>query len=97
MITKCQTVMKSIALSHHHWQDECGVSTRLVPLRGGGCSPQGERVIGTEPRGRWDTISLLATRTVEGMRTSVVVSGAVDWLTSYQFIEMMLPPTPVTG
>lgn len=77
------------------WLDECSVSTRLVPLWGWG--PRGERVIGTEPRGRWDTTSLLATLTVAGMGASVVLPGAVDRLAFDQFVEEVLLPTLAPG
>lgn len=77
------------------WLDACSVSTRLVPRRGWG--PKGQRVVGAEPRGRWDPSSLLATMTHRGMGPSVVLPGAVDRRAFDQFVEEVLIPALVPG
>jgi transposase len=54
-------------------------------------------VLGREPRGRWEATSLLATMTVTGMTTSVVVPGPVDRRVFDRFIERHLIPTLTPG
>lgn len=54
-------------------------------------------MVGTEPRGRWETISLLATMTAGGMGTSLVGSGAVDRAVFDQFVADALLQTLVPG
>lgn len=71
--------------------DETSTPTTLTPLRGR--SPKGHRLVGRVPRGRWTTVTLLATLTTHGLGPSFQFAGAVDRATFDAFIEQILVPT----
>ena len=71
--------------------DETGTPTGLTPLRAR--APRGQRAIGRIPRGRWATITLLATMTLEGMGEAVQFPGPLDRDVFDTFVEQWLVPT----
>lgn len=56
-------------------------------------APRGQRAIGRIPRGRWATVTLLATMTLDGMGEAVQFPGALDRAVFDTFIEEWLVPT----
>jgi transposase len=56
--------------------DETSTPTRLTPLRAR--APRGQRAVGTVPRGRWESVTLLATMSLAGMGPSIQFAGALD-------------------
>ena len=70
--------------------DETSTPTTLTPLRAR--SRRGQRVIGRVPRGRWTTVSLLATLTPTGLGPGYQFPGAVDRPVFEAFVERILVP-----
>ncbi len=56
--------------------DETSTPTTLTPRRAR--APRGERAVGRVPRGRWQTVTLLATLTLDGMGPALQFPGALD-------------------
>ena len=71
--------------------DETHTPTTLTPVRAR--APRGVRAVGRVPRGRWETISWLATLTVTGIGPSVVVPGPIDGAAFDAFVQHLLVPT----
>lgn len=71
--------------------DETSTPTTLTPLRAR--SPRGQRAIGRVPRGRWTTVTLLATLTPTGFGPGYQFPGAVDRQVFETFVERILVPT----
>lgn len=71
--------------------DETSTPTRLTPLRAR--APRGTRAIGTVPRGRWDSVTLLATMTVSGMGPAMQLAGALDRDAFETYVDQVLVPT----
>ena len=71
--------------------DETSPPTTLTPRRAR--APRGERAVGRVPRGRWATVTLLATMTLAGMGEAVQFPGARDRDVFAPFIEEWLVPT----
>lgn len=71
--------------------DETSTPTTLTPRRAR--APRGERAVGRVPRGRWATVTLLATMTLAGMGAAVQFPGALDRDVFDTFIEEWLVPT----
>lgn len=70
--------------------DETSTPTTLTPLRGR--AVRGQRVRGTVPRGRWRSVSLLASLTPTGFGPGMQVPGAVDREAFDTFIVQQLVP-----
>jgi transposase len=75
--------------------DETSTSTRLTPRRAR--APRGQRAIGTIPQGRWESITLLATMTVDGMGPALQFPGALDRDAFDTYVEQVLVPTLQPG
>lgn len=71
--------------------DETHTPTTLTPLWGR--SRRGQRVVGRVARGRWHTVSLLATLTSAGFGPGLQVDGTVDRAVFDQFVTEVLVPT----
>ena len=71
--------------------DETSTPTTLAPLRAR--SPRGQRAVGRVPRGRWTTVTLLATLTPTGLGPGLQFPGALDRPAFEQFVEEVLVPT----
>ena len=70
--------------------DETAVTTKMVRLMGRG--PKGERVVGTAPQGRWETLTLIAGLRHNGISAPFVCKGAVDGPTFLGYVEECLAP-----
>ncbi len=70
--------------------DETSTPTTLTPRRAR--APRGERAIGRVPRGRWETVTLLATLTLEGMGPALQFPGALDRDVFETFVDQLLVP-----
>ena len=75
--------------------DETATNTKMVRLRGRG--PQGERVVGVVPQGRWETITLVAGLTQHGVVAPFTYKGAMDGETFVGYVERCLAPTLKRG
>ncbi len=71
--------------------DETSTPTTLTPRRAR--APRGTRAIGKVPRGRWETVTLLATMTLAGMGPSLQFPGALDRTVFETYVEHLLVPT----
>lgn len=67
----------------------------MTPLRGR--AQRGERLVDRVPRGRWESVTYLASFTLQGIGPSVLLPGAVDRLAFHAFIDQQLVPTLVPG
>ena len=70
--------------------DETSTPTTLTPRYA--WSPRGERAVGHVPRGRWESITLVATLTPTGMGPSYVFDGALDRDVFDAYVERILVP-----
>jgi transposase len=71
--------------------DETSTPTTLTPRYA--WAPCGDRAVGRVPRGRWQSITLLATLSPTGMGPSVVLEGALDRATFETYVAELLVPT----
>ena len=67
----------------------------LTPGRGR--SPRGQRVVGRVPRGRWTTVTLLASLTPIGLGPALQFPGALDRAAFEQFVAECLVPSLQPG
>lgn len=86
-----QERMAAIAPADVLFLDETHTPTTLTPLRAR--APRGVRAVGRVPRGRWETISWLATLTPDGSGPSVVIPGPIDGEAFDLFVREHLVPT----
>lgn len=70
--------------------DETSTPTALTPLRAR--APRGTRAVGRVPRGRRQTVTLVATLTLEGMGPALQFPGALDRAVFEAFVERLLVP-----
>lgn len=70
--------------------DETSAPLTLTPLRAR--SPRGERAVDRVPRGRWRSVTLLATLTPAGMGPCALLPGATDRLAFEAFVDQELIP-----
>lgn len=70
--------------------DETSAPLTLTPLRAR--APRGERAVDRVPRGRWQSVTLLATLTPTGMGPCALLAGAADRLAFEAFVEQLLVP-----
>jgi transposase len=75
--------------------DETATPTRLTRLRAR--APRGARAIGTVPRRRWQSVSLLASVSATGMGAALVLDGAVNREAFDAYIAQSLAPALVPG
>src|SRR5215207_4366390 len=71
--------------------DETSTPTTLTPLRAR--APRGQRAIGRVPRGRWVSVTLLATLTPTGMGAAMLLEGAADQAAFEAFVAQHLVPS----
>ena len=70
--------------------DETSTPTTMTPLRGR--APRGQRVVGRVPRGRWHSVSLLASLHLGGLGPGLQVEGAIDRDAFETFVANQLAP-----
>ena len=70
--------------------DETNTPTTLTPRSAR--SPRGERAVGSVPRGRWHSITLVATLTPDGMGPSLVLDGPLDRDAFDVYVAQILVP-----
>ena len=70
--------------------DETSTPTTLTPRYAR--APRGERAVGHVPRGRWHSITLVATLTPTRMGPSLVLDGALDRDAFDAYVERILVP-----
>jgi hypothetical protein len=75
--------------------DETATPTTLTRLRAR--APRGERAIGTVPRRRWQSVSLLASLSTRGMGPAMLLDGAINREAFETYVEQSLLPTLVPG
>jgi hypothetical protein len=75
--------------------DETATPTSLTRLRAR--APRGERAIGTVPRRRWQSVTLLASVSTRGMGAAMVLNGAINREAFDAYVEQSLLPTLVPG
>lgn len=75
--------------------DETSTPTTLTPLRGR--APRGQRVVGRVPRGRWHTVSVLASLRFDGLGPGLQVEGAIDRDAFETFVAEQLVPSLQPG
>jgi transposase len=75
--------------------DETSTPTTLTPLRAR--APRGQRAIGRVPRGRWATVTLLATLTPTGMGPAMLLDGATDQAAFEAFVAQQVVPSLQPG
>lgn len=71
--------------------DETAVSTKMVRLSGR--SPRGERLIGRQPHGHWQTLTFVAGLRHDGMVAPFVLGGAMTGDMFRAYVEQSLAPT----
>lgn len=62
-----------------------------------GRAPRGERLIDRTPHGHWKTTTLIAALSLEGVRCSTVVDGAVNADVFESFVQQVLVPALKPG
>lgn len=75
--------------------DETSTPLTLTPLRAR--APRGQRAVGRVPRGRWQSVTLLATLTPAGLGAAMLLDGAADQLAFETFVAEQLVPTLRAG
>jgi transposase len=70
--------------------DECGVTTDL--LRRYGRSPRGTRLHDHTPCNHWETTTVIAALSVEGLRAPAVFDGPIDNVSFLAYVEQVLGP-----
>lgn len=71
--------------------DETAVNTKMVRLSGR--SPRGERLIGRQPHGHWQTVTFVAGLRHDGMVAPFVLGGAMTGDMFRAYVEQSLAPT----
>jgi transposase len=71
--------------------DETAVNTKMVRLSGR--SPRGERLIGRQPHGHWQTVTFVAGLRHDEMVAPFVLNGAMTGEMFRAYIEQSLVPT----
>ncbi len=71
--------------------DETSTPTTMTPLRAR--APRGTRILGWVPRGRWASVTLLATLTPSGFGPGLQIEGTLDRQSFDTFVARTLLPT----
>lgn len=71
--------------------DETAVNTKMVRLSGR--SPRGQRLIGRQPHGHWQTVTFVAGLRHKGMVAPFVLNGAMTGEMFRAYVEQSLAPT----
>ena len=87
--------LAAVAPQRFVFLDETATPTSLTRLRAR--APRGERAIGTVPRRRWQSVTLLASVSTRGMGPAMVLNGAINREAFDAFVEQSLLPTLVPG
>lgn len=75
--------------------DESSTPLTLTPQRAR--APRGKRAVGRVPRGRWESITLVATVTPKGMGPALTMPGALDRIAFDTFVDQVLVPSLSPG
>src|SRR5215218_3663306 len=87
--------LAAIAPQRFVFLDETATPTSLTRLRAR--APRGERAIGTVPRRRWQSVTLLASVSTRGMGAAMVLDGAINREAFEAYVEQSLLPTLLPG
>jgi transposase len=87
--------LAAVAPQRFVFLDETATPTTLTRLRAR--APRGERAIGTVPRRRWQSVTLLASLTTTGMGPAMLLDGAINREAFEAYVEQSLLPTLVPG
>jgi len=79
----------------YRFLDECGVTTDL--LRRYGRSLRGARLHDHAPCGHWETHTVVATLSLQGLQAPAVFNGPMDALTFRAYVQQVLIPTVRPG
>jgi transposase len=83
--------LAAIAPQRFVFLDETATPTSLSRLRAR--APRGERAVGTVPRRRWQSVTVLASITTTGMGPAMVLDGAINREAFEAYVEQSLLPT----
>ena len=83
--------LAAVAPQRFVFLDETATPTSLTRLRAR--APRGERAIGTVPRRRWQSVTLLASLSTTGMGAAMVLDGAINREAFDAYVEQNLLPT----
>ena len=86
-----RAALAAVAPQRFVFLDETATPTRLTRLRAR--APRGERAIGTVPRRRWQSVTLLASLSTTGMGAAMVLDGAINREAFDAYVEQSLLPT----
>jgi transposase len=75
--------------------DETATPTTLTRLRAR--APRGERAIGRVPHKRWESVTVLASLTTQGMGPAMVLKGALARESFEAYVEQLLVPSLLPG
>jgi len=78
-------------MQQYRFLDECGVTTDL--LRRFGRSLRGTRLHDHTPCGHWETHTVVATLSLQGLEAPAVFNGPMDALTFRAYVDQVLVPT----
>jgi transposase len=87
--------LAAIAPQRFVFLDETATPTSLTRLRAR--APRGKRAIGTVPRRRWQSVTLLASLSTRGMGPAMLLDGAINRDAFEAYVEQRLLPTLVPG
>ena len=71
--------------------DETWIKTNMAPIRGWG--PEGERLVGFAPDGRWRTLTFLAALRANALTEPCVFDGPINGTMFRAYVEQSLVPT----
>jgi transposase len=83
--------LAAVAPQRFVFLDETATPTSLTRLRAR--APRGERAIGTVPRRRWQSVTLVACLSTAGMGAAMVLDGAINREAFDAYVEQSLLPT----
>jgi transposase len=83
--------LAAVAPQRFVFVDETATPTSLTRLRAR--APRGERAIGTVPRRRWQSVTLVASVSTAGMGAAMVLDGALNREAFDAYVEQNLLPT----
>jgi transposase len=80
---------------HYVFVDESGANITLAPRYGR--APKGERCPGSVPRNYRENVTLVASLTLDGLSSAMLLDGAVDRVAFEVYLRKVLVPTLVPG
>jgi transposase len=87
--------LAAVAPQRFVFLDETATPTSLTRLRAR--APRGQRAVGTVPRRRWQSVSVLASLSTGGMGPAMVLDGAINREAFEAYVEQSLLPTLLPG